>query len=81
MGEGLLDWGRETFGLTINEFYGQTECNLVLSQLRRPDAGQVPGAMGRAGAGPRGGGGRRGGPCLCRKDQAGIVAVQAARTR
>ena len=31
LGGELLDWGRETFGLTINEFYGQTECNLVLS--------------------------------------------------
>ena len=30
LGEELLDWGRETFGLTINEFYGQTECNLVV---------------------------------------------------
>ncbi len=25
----MLDWGRRAFGLTINEFYGQTECNLV----------------------------------------------------
>src|SRR5690606_34909389 len=35
------------FGLTINEFYGQTECNLVLSNC----AGLVevrPGSMGRA---------------------------------
>ncbi len=30
LGEELLDWGRETFALTINEFYGQTECNLVV---------------------------------------------------
>ncbi len=30
LGADLLEWGRETFGLTINEFYGQTECNLVL---------------------------------------------------
>jgi acetyl-CoA synthetase len=28
--EDLLEWGRETFGLTINEFYGQTECNVVI---------------------------------------------------
>ena len=28
--EDLIEWGRETFGLTINEFYGQTECNLVI---------------------------------------------------
>lgn len=31
LGAGLLDWGREVFGTTINEFYGQTECNLILS--------------------------------------------------
>ena len=31
LGAELLDWGRETFGLTINEFYGQTECNMVVS--------------------------------------------------
>ena len=31
LGRELLDWGRDTFGLTINEFYGQTECNLVIS--------------------------------------------------
>ncbi|MCF6305142.1 MAG: AMP-binding protein [Rhodobacteraceae bacterium] len=30
LGADLLDWGREKFGTTINEFYGQTECNLVL---------------------------------------------------
>jgi acetyl-CoA synthetase len=30
LGEELLDWGKEVMGLTINEFYGQTECNLVL---------------------------------------------------
>ncbi len=47
LGEGLLDWGRETFGLTINEFYGQTECNLVVGNC----AGLMPvkpGCMGRA---------------------------------
>jgi acetyl-CoA synthetase len=31
LGVETLDWGREALGLTINEFYGQTECNLVLS--------------------------------------------------
>ena len=47
LGEELLAWGRETFGLTINEFYGQTECNLVVGNC----AGLMPvkpGAMGRA---------------------------------
>jgi len=31
LGAEMLDWGREAFGLTINEFYGQTECNMVAS--------------------------------------------------
>jgi acetyl-CoA synthetase len=46
LGAELLDWGRKVFGLTINEFYGQTECNLVLSNC----AGLMPvepGSMGR----------------------------------
>ncbi|GMG83570.1 acyl-CoA synthetase [Paralimibaculum aggregatum] len=46
LGAELLDWGRETFGLTINEFYGQTECNLVLGNCasRLPVR---PGSMGK----------------------------------
>jgi acetyl-CoA synthetase len=31
LGAETLEWGRSALGLTINEFYGQTECNLVLS--------------------------------------------------
>ncbi|HEY8267188.1 MAG TPA: AMP-binding protein [Xanthobacteraceae bacterium] len=31
LGIQTYEWGRETLGLTINEFYGQTECNIVLS--------------------------------------------------
>ncbi len=31
LGGELLDWGRESFGLTMNEFYGQTECNMIVS--------------------------------------------------
>jgi acetyl-CoA synthetase len=30
LGIEALEWGKSAFGLTINEFYGQTECNLVL---------------------------------------------------
>jgi len=30
LGDDVIEWGREAFGLTINEFYGQTECNLVV---------------------------------------------------
>lgn len=45
LGAGLLDWGRETFGVTINEFYGQTECNMVVSSAARLGAHR-PGIMG-----------------------------------
>ncbi|MFH1480309.1 MAG: acyl-CoA synthetase [Pseudomonadota bacterium] len=52
LGEELLDWGREVMGLTINEFYGQTEVNLVVgncSEIMEPR----PGSMGRAVPGHR----------------------------
>ena len=47
LGAEMLEWGRAAFGVTINEFYGQTECNLVVSN----GAGLFPvkpGSMGRA---------------------------------
>ncbi|MCA3626413.1 MAG: AMP-binding protein [Methylobacterium sp.] len=34
LGTPTFDWGREVLKLPINEFYGQTECNLVLSASR-----------------------------------------------
>jgi acetyl-CoA synthetase len=46
LGAEMLEWGRGAFGTTINEFYGQTECNLVLAN----GAGLFPvkpGSMGR----------------------------------
>jgi acetyl-CoA synthetase len=47
LGEELLDWGREAMGLTINEFYGQTECNLIVGCCG--DVMEIrPGSMGRA---------------------------------
>jgi acetyl-CoA synthetase len=47
LGEELLDWGREVMGLTINEFYGQTECNLIVGCCA--DVMEIrPGSMGRA---------------------------------
>jgi acetyl-CoA synthetase len=47
LGEEMLSWGRETFGFTINEFYGQTEVNLVVGNcaLLMPTRA---GSMGRA---------------------------------
>ena len=31
LGLELIEWGRRDLGLTINEFYGQTECNMIVS--------------------------------------------------
>ena len=46
LGAELLAWGEDALGLTINEFYGQTEANLIVSNR----AGLMPvkaGSMGR----------------------------------
>lgn len=45
LGEGLLEWGRDVLGTQINEFYGQTECNVVLGN----SAGLLPVRPGSAG--------------------------------
>src|SRR3546814_19951991 len=42
----MLEWSRETFGVTVNEFYGQTECNLVVSNCAEIMPVK-PGSMGR----------------------------------
>ena len=47
LGEELLDWGREVMGVTINEFYGQTECNLIVGCCAEV-MDIRPGSMGRA---------------------------------
>jgi acetyl-CoA synthetase len=46
LGVEALEWGRATFGLTINEFYGQTECNLVVGSCSDLGA-HKPGSMGK----------------------------------
>jgi len=46
MGEELLDWGQQAFGLTLNEYYGQTECNLVVANCSAVMQTK-PGSMGR----------------------------------
>ena len=47
LGEELLDWGKDVFDLTINEFYGQTEANLVVGNCA-VIMNNIPGSMGRA---------------------------------
>ncbi|MBP0594363.1 acyl-CoA synthetase [Paraburkholderia sp. LEh10] len=44
LGAELIDWGRRALGVTINEFYGQTECNVVVSScatLFEPRPGSI----------------------------------------
>ena len=46
LGPETLEWGRTAFGLDINEFYGQTECNLVVgncASLFAPDPARPAG--------------------------------------
>jgi acetyl-CoA synthetase len=46
LGMEALEWGQQAFGLTINEFYGQTECNLVLASCAMIGVAR-PGAIGK----------------------------------
>jgi acetyl-CoA synthetase len=52
LGAELIEWGRRVFGLTINEFYGQTECNMIVSSCTTVMPPR-PGVMGRAVPGHR----------------------------
>ncbi len=47
LGVELLEWGREIFDFTINEFYGQTEVNLVIGNCAEIMQTR-PGSMGKA---------------------------------
>jgi acetyl-CoA synthetase len=50
LGAETYEWGKSIFGLTINEFYGQTECNIVLSACGTIGVSK-PGAIGKPVAG------------------------------
>ncbi len=43
----LIHWGQKALGVTVNEFYGQTECNIVVSSCATLFP-RKPGTMGRA---------------------------------
>lgn len=47
LGREVYEWSRSEFGLTINEFYGQTECNYVLSSCAAIGVSKA-GAIGKA---------------------------------
>lgn len=52
LGAEMLEWGRRAFGVTINEFYGQTECNMVASSAASLFAPR-PGCIGKPAPGFR----------------------------
>lgn len=47
LGDELQEWVQTTFGVSVNEFYGQTEMNMTVGQWRQRWT-PVPGSMGRA---------------------------------
>ena len=47
LGKELIAWGQDVFGTTINEFYGQTECNMIVSSCAAIEPAE-PGVMGFA---------------------------------
>jgi acetyl-CoA synthetase len=47
LGKELITWGEQVFGTTINEFYGQTECNMIVSSCAALEPAE-PGVMGFA---------------------------------
>ena len=50
LGAETYEWGKSAFGLVINEFYGQTECNIVLAACGALGVSK-PGAIGKPVAG------------------------------
>jgi acetyl-CoA synthetase len=46
LGAETLEWGKSALGLVINEFYGQTECNLVVGSCAAIGISR-PGAIGK----------------------------------
>jgi acyl-coenzyme A synthetase/AMP-(fatty) acid ligase len=54
LGEELLEWGKEVMGVTMNEFYGQMEVNLVVGNCS--EVMEIrPGPMGKPTPGSHGG--------------------------
>ena len=74
LGAETLAWGREALGLTINEAYGQTECNLVLASSAAVGVSR-PGAIGKAVPGHEVAIIRRDGT-LCAAGEQGQIAVR-----
>lgn len=50
LGREAYEWARRALGITVNEFYGQTECNIVLGSMAAVGVTRA-GAIGRVTAG------------------------------
>jgi acetyl-CoA synthetase len=74
LGAEVYEWGRKAFGLTINEFYGQTECNLVLASCAAAGVSRA-GAIGKAVPGHEVAVVRDNGS-ICAIDEMGQVAIK-----
>jgi acetyl-CoA synthetase len=74
LGAETFEWGRAALGLAINEFYGQTECNLVVGSCAAIGVTR-PGAIGKPIPGHVVGVIRPDGS-LCRAGETGQIAVK-----
>jgi acetyl-CoA synthetase len=73
LGAETYEWGKAALGVTINEFYGQTECNLVLASCAAIGVSR-PGAIGKPVPGHRVAVIRpNGSPCAA--DELGQIAI------
>ncbi len=76
LGKELIAWGQDVFGTTINEFYGQTECNMIVSSCAVLEPAE-PGVMGFAVPGHKIEIIDETAPRLCGVDEEGSIAVRA----
>ena len=76
LGKELIAWGQQVFGTTINEFYGQTECNMIVSSCAAL-APAEPGVMGFAVPGHTVEVVNEEAAHLCKIDEDGSIAVRA----
>jgi acetyl-CoA synthetase len=74
LGAETYEWGKAALGLVVNEFYGQTECNLVLSSCALIGVSK-PGAIGKPVPGHTVAVIRRDGS-LCAPGELGQVAIR-----
>jgi acetyl-CoA synthetase len=74
LGTPTFEWGEAELGIRINEFYGQTECNLVLGSSRAMGVSR-PGMIGKPVPGHRVGVIREDGT-LCDVGERGTIAIK-----